>query len=97
MSEKMSDMPVIGLPTGTPERPVTPVVFPAVHDMPPTRSAALLNPAEQQLLEDELVAARERQKPVAATSASVRRRIAPARGAQTAPAAIPAASGATIY
>jgi hypothetical protein len=98
MSEKMADMPVVGLPAGTPERPATPVAFPAVHDMPPKRSAALLNDAQQQEMENELVQARDRQQAAAAPAATaVRRRATPVRGPQTTPAAVPAASGATIY
>lgn len=97
MSEKMFDMPVIGLPAGTPERPATPVAFPAVHDMPPARARALLNDAEQQQLEEELVAAREKQNPAAIAAASVRKRMAPGRGIQTTPIGVQPASGATIY
>ena len=65
ISEKFSqlaaDAPVIGLLTGTPERPVARAAYPAVHDMPPARPEAL-STAEQIKLEDELVAARNRQQ-----------------------------------
>jgi hypothetical protein len=60
LAERASEAPGIGLPANAPDRPATPVVFPAVHDMPPARPAALLNEAEQQRLEKELLAARAR-------------------------------------
>jgi hypothetical protein len=49
-----------GLPEGAPTRPSTPSAYPAVHDMPPPRSQSVLTDAEQQKLEDDLVAARNR-------------------------------------
>ena len=50
-----------GLPAGTPERPATPAVYPAVHDMPPPRTDVVLTKDEQKKAEAELAAARERQ------------------------------------
>ena len=52
----------MGLPAGTPERPVTPYVFPAVHDMPPPREAAPMTEEQQVKLEKDLEAARDRQE-----------------------------------
>jgi hypothetical protein len=49
-----------GLPQDAPARPVTPAAFPAVHNMPPARSTAPLDDVQQKLLEDDLVAARNR-------------------------------------
>jgi hypothetical protein len=49
-----------GLPEDAPERSATPAAYPAVHSMPPTRSAAPLDNAQQKQLEDDLVAARNR-------------------------------------
>ncbi len=49
-----------GLPADAPAAPVTPVAYPAVHNMPPARSAATLDSAQQKQLEDDLVAARNR-------------------------------------
>ncbi len=49
-----------GLPEGTPQRPQTPGVYPAVHDMPPPRGTAVLSDAEEKKLEDDLIAARNR-------------------------------------
>ena len=47
MSEKMSEgltsMPGIGLPANAPERPAEPLAYPAVHDMPPPRTTAVLD------------------------------------------------------
>jgi len=55
-----------GLPEAAPQRPATPAPYPAVHNLPPTRSSAVLTDVEQQKLEDELVAVRNR---AAATTA----------------------------
>src|SRR5215510_5309686 len=51
-----SESPLIGLPAGTPARPATAMPFPAVHDMPPARPNTVLSDAEQQKMEDDLVA-----------------------------------------
>src|ERR1700730_3276478 len=49
-----------GLPADAPARPDTPAAYPAVHNMPPTRSTATLNNDQQKQLQDDLVAARNR-------------------------------------
>jgi hypothetical protein len=49
-----------GLPEGAPRRSDNPPPYPAVHDMPPDRAKALLDPDEQKRLEADLVAARNR-------------------------------------
>jgi hypothetical protein len=49
-----------GLPEDAPDRPATPVAYPAVHNMPPARTSPPLNNAQQKQLEDDLVAARNR-------------------------------------
>jgi hypothetical protein len=49
-----------GLPADAPARSLTPAAYPAVHNMPPARSAATLNNDQQKQLEDDLVAARNR-------------------------------------
>jgi hypothetical protein len=51
-----------GEPASLPPRPKTEYKFPAVHDMPPERSAAPLSDNEQVRLEKELQAARDRQE-----------------------------------
>ena len=50
-----------GLPANAPARPDVPPPFPAVHDMPPTRTNSVLTDEERRKAEEELVAARERQ------------------------------------
>jgi hypothetical protein len=57
----IADLPVVGNPEGTPERPAIQPAYPAVHDMPPRREDTPLNAQEQQKLEKELVEARESQ------------------------------------
>src|ERR1022692_3166165 len=52
----------LGLSAGTPERPTTPYVYPAVHDMPPPRATPTMSEEQQVQAEKELNAARERQE-----------------------------------
>src|SRR5687767_14705325 len=49
-----------GLPAGVPPRPDTPAPFPAVHDMPPSRSDVALSDDEKKRLREDLVHTRER-------------------------------------
>ena len=49
-----------GLPEAVPERPATPVAYPAVHDRPPAREDAPLTEQEKKRLQEELIAARAR-------------------------------------
>jgi hypothetical protein len=49
-----------GLPEDAPDRPATPLAYPAVHSMPPARSNVTLTDDQQKRLEDDLVAARNR-------------------------------------
>lgn len=51
----------MGLPASTPARPVTAYQYPAVHDMPPARSATPMSEEEQVKLEKDLAAIRDRQ------------------------------------
>jgi hypothetical protein len=48
-----------GLPADTPARPAE-APYPAVHNMPPSRSAAPLSDDQQKQLADDLIAARNR-------------------------------------
>lgn len=57
----MADLPLVGLPANTPARPATPAEYLPVHDMPAPRRETVLNPAQQEKLEKDLVAARDRQ------------------------------------
>jgi hypothetical protein len=50
-----------GLPAGSPARPTTSYQYPAVHDMPPARSATPMSEEEQVKLEKDLAATREQQ------------------------------------
>jgi hypothetical protein len=49
-----------GLPEGAPERPATPLEYPAVHSTPPARATATLTDDQQKRLQDDLIAARDR-------------------------------------
>ncbi len=51
-----------GLPVTAPERPADPPPYPAVHDMPPPRPVRMLDDDQQQKLERDLTAARDRQE-----------------------------------
>jgi hypothetical protein len=50
-----------GLPAGAPQRPDVAPAYPAVHDMPPPRSAAVLTEDERKKVEAELAAMRAEQ------------------------------------
>jgi hypothetical protein len=87
-----SDLPGIGLPADAPARPAQGLAYPAVHDMPPPRGTTVLNDAEQQKLEDDLVAARDGQQPGTAQPAQTQKK--PQR---TGARVIPVSSSRTIY
>lgn len=57
----IADLPAIGLPANAPARPEVTGVYPAVHDVPPQREQAVLEPEERAKIERELIAARDRQ------------------------------------
>jgi hypothetical protein len=59
-----------GLPAGTPERPSGPAVYPAVYDMPPPRDDTVLTNAQQQQVQNDLEAARDRQVKRSGTAAA---------------------------
>ena len=52
----------VGLPAAAPARPDVPYEYPAVHDMPPTRTSVTMTEEEQMRLEKELAAMRDRQE-----------------------------------
>jgi hypothetical protein len=60
-SAPLADLPVIGLPAGTPARPAAAGAYPAVHDVPTDRSEPMLDPTEQAKVENDLKTARDRQ------------------------------------
>jgi hypothetical protein len=49
-----------GLPADAPERPAAEQAYPAVHNMPPTRTTTTLSDEQQKRLQDDLVAVRNR-------------------------------------
>jgi hypothetical protein len=59
-----------GLPEGAPERPASTLPYPAVHDMPPPRSTAVLTEEEKKKVEAELAAMRDQQARRAGTKNS---------------------------
>jgi hypothetical protein len=65
-STSIADLPGVGLPNDAPHRPKEAGAYLPVHDLPPDREEAAMKPAEQDKIEKELIAARDRQ----ATSAA---------------------------
>jgi hypothetical protein len=66
-STSIADLPLVGTPADAPERPKEAGAYLPVHDVPPARDEAAMNPAERARLQAELLAARDRQASVAAT------------------------------
>lgn len=107
LGQTIADTPV-GLPAGAPTRPATQAAYPAVHDMPPARPAALTS-SEQIKLENELIEARNQQQTLAGQPTSpLPPSYAPpppppaipapaARRAPATPAAAPTSSSRSIY
>lgn len=60
-STQIADMPGVGLPAGTPERPRDAGAYLPVHDLPPEREEEAIKPAELAKIHSELTAARDRQ------------------------------------
>jgi hypothetical protein len=60
-STQIADMPGVGLPAGTPERPKEAGGYLPVHDLPPDRNEEAMKPAELAKIQSELAAARDRQ------------------------------------
>ena len=60
-STSIADLPGIGLPGDAPQRPKEASGYLPVHDLPPDRDEAALNPKEQARIEAEVRAARDRQ------------------------------------
>jgi hypothetical protein len=80
-----------GLTPDTPDRPATPVAYPAVHDMPPPRANTTLSAEEQIELEKQLTAVRVKQD--IATGAQAAKKPAP----RAEPRVAPASSTDSIY
>jgi hypothetical protein len=64
-AETASQAPEIGLSANAPARPAQQMAYPAVHDVPPPRTAVVLTDIEQHKLETDLVSARDQQQAVA--------------------------------
>jgi hypothetical protein len=98
MTGSLSEMPGIGLPEGVPERPAEQLAYPAVHDMPPPRTAAVLSEIEQQKMEDDLVAARKaQQSAVGEPKEAQKPKVTQKKPAQASPRPVPVSSSRTIY
>ena len=65
-STSIADLPGVGVPGDAPQRPKEVGGYLPVHDLPPDRDEAALNPKEQAKIEAELRAARDRQAASAA-------------------------------
>jgi hypothetical protein len=69
-AETASQAPQIGLSANAPARPAQQMSYPAVHDVPPPRTAVVLSDMEQQKLETDLLAARNQQQAAAGVTPS---------------------------
>jgi hypothetical protein len=88
----------VGVPADAPARPEAPLTYPAVHDMPPPRSAATLSAEEQEKLEHDLAAVKTRQEGVAGVTPAAKRKPTPASMPPAPPRIIPAnTSNNSIY
>lgn len=57
----IADAPLVGLPANTPPRPAVPAEYLPVHDIPAPRQETVLDQAQRDKLEKDLLAARDRQ------------------------------------
>jgi hypothetical protein len=89
-AETASQMPAIGLPAGTPDRPSAPPVYPAVHDIPPPRNSVVLTNTEAAQLEADLVTARDQQQSGVGLKPPMKKKPPPAK-------VVPASSRASTY
>jgi hypothetical protein len=71
-STSVTDLPGVGLPSDAPARPKEAGAYLPVHDVPPDRDEQALKPAEQQKIQAELKAARDRQAAAAAQNAAAK-------------------------
>jgi hypothetical protein len=65
-SISIADLPLAGTPADAPARPKETGAYLPVNERPPDRDEAAMNPAERAKIQNELVAARERQASAAA-------------------------------
>ena len=67
-STSIADLPLLGTPADAPARSKEVGVYIPVHDLPPNRDENAMAPAEQSKIQNELIAARERQAAAAAAA-----------------------------
>ena len=60
-SISVADLPLVGTPADAPERPKETGAYLPVHDLPPDREQSAIAPAERAKIQNELIAARDRQ------------------------------------
>src|SRR6202035_5895231 len=60
-SISIADLPLVGTPADAPERPKEAGAYLPVHDLPPDREEAAMDPAQRAKVQSELIAARDRQ------------------------------------
>ena len=73
-AETGSQLPEVGLSPNAPARPAQQMAYPAVHDVPPPRTAVMLTDIEQQKLENDLVSARDQQQTAAGVPVASRKK-----------------------
>jgi hypothetical protein len=69
-SMPIGDLPLVGLPENTPARPQVQPAYLPVGETPPPRSQPVLTQEEQDKIEKELAAARDRQNQIKARASS---------------------------
>jgi hypothetical protein len=73
VAEQASQLPHVGISPSAPARPVQQMAYPAVHDVPPPRTAVMLTDVEQHKLETDLLAARDQQQDAAGVPMALRK------------------------
>jgi hypothetical protein len=81
-AESASQLPEVGLSANAPARPVQQMAYPAVHDVPPPRTATMLTDIEQQKLETDLVSARDQQQTAVGIPVAERKKAAKDKAAK---------------
>ena len=71
-STSVADLPSLGTPSDAPPRPKEAGSYLPVHDLPPGRDEQAMKPAEQQKIQAELKAARDRQATTAAQNGAAK-------------------------
>ena len=87
-AENASQLPHVGLSPNAPARPAEQMAYPAVHDVPPPRTATVLTDIEQRKLETDLVSARDQQQISAGVPPASRKKKEPAKPDAAKPAAV---------